>query len=147
MKSLFFHLYGKRGAAKLPIAKNVACFIAIVFALLTKVELYAAQDKAIYLDDRQTIEARLDDLLPRLTLEEKFLSCMPIPCSRLAGITRLGIPELWMDDGPMGVRQDVIEGFRNANKTDDSSTALPATLALAATFDIELAPKLRRRHR
>ncbi len=139
MKSVFFHLYGKRGAAELRTTKHVARFLAIVCAFFAKVELSAAQDQAIYLDDRQTIEARLNDLLPRLTLEEKVSLVHANSVFTVAGIPRLGIPKLWMDDGPMGVRQDVIEGFRNANKTDDSSTALPATLAFAATFDVDLA--------
>ena len=56
-----------------------------------------------------------------------------------AGVPRLGVPELWMDDGPMGVREEVGEGFRNMNRTDDFATAMPATLGLAATFNTNLA--------
>jgi beta-glucosidase len=44
-----------------------------------------------------------------------------------------------MDDGPMGVREEVGEGFRNMNRTDDFATAMPASLGLAATFDSDLA--------
>lgn len=56
-----------------------------------------------------------------------------------AGVPRLGIPDLWMDDGPMGVRAEVGEGFRNMNLTNDFATAMPASLGLAATFNTNLA--------
>ena len=55
------------------------------------------------------------------------------------GVPRLGIPKLWMDDGPMGVREEVGEGFRNLNRQDDFATAMPATIGLAATFNNDLA--------
>ena len=45
----------------------------------------------------------------------------------LAGIARLGIPELRMTDGPAGVR------------LDHEATALPSAAALTATFDRDLA--------
>ena len=44
-----------------------------------------------------------------------------------------------MDDGPMGVREEVGEGFRNLNRQDDFATAMPATIGLAATFNTNLA--------
>jgi beta-glucosidase len=55
------------------------------------------------------------------------------------GVPRLGIPDLWMDDGPMGVRAEVGEHFKNLNRTDDFATGMPATLGLAATFDTGIA--------
>ena len=98
-----------------------------------------AQERPLYLDDSKTIEARVADLLPRLTVDEKISMVHAKSTFAVAGVPRLGIPDLWMDDGPMGVRAEVGEGFRNLNRTDDFATAMPATLGLAATFNTNLA--------
>ena len=99
----------------------------------------AAQERPLYLNETQSIEARVADLLPRLTLEEKVSLVHGNSTFTTAGVPRLGIPELWMDDGPLGVRAEVGQGFRNMNRTDDFATAMPASLGLAATFDTGLA--------
>jgi beta-glucosidase len=87
----------------------------------------------------QPVEARIESLLSQMTLEEKISLVHAKSTFSVAGVPRLGIPELWMDDGPMGVREEVGEGFRNLNRTDDFATAMPATLGLAATFNTNLA--------
>src|SRR5581483_5776454 len=59
-----------------------------------------------YKDPKAALEDRVNDLLKRLTLEEKvsmmagggFFSSMPIP--------RLGVPALRFTDGPNGVRSN-----------------------------------------
>lgn len=99
----------------------------------------AGQDRPLYLNDAEAMEARIADLLPRLTLEEKVSLAHANSTFSTAGVPRLGIPELWMDDGPMGVREEVGNGWRNMNRADDFATAMPATLGLAATFDTDLA--------
>jgi beta-glucosidase len=99
----------------------------------------SAQERPTYLDNTKSIDSRVEDLLPRLTLEEKVSMAHAQSTFSVAGVPRLGIPELWMDDGPMGVRQEVGEGFRNLDRQDDFCTAMPATLGLAATFDKDLA--------
>jgi beta-glucosidase len=106
--------------------------------LVTGVSVLGAE-QPLYLDNRQPIAARVEDLLSRLTLEEKDSLVYANSTFSVAGVPRLGIPELWMDDGPMGVREEVGVGFRNMNRTDDFATAMPATLGLAATFDTNLA--------
>jgi len=94
---------------------------------------------AVYLDPAKPVEVRVADLLPRLTLEEKVSMVHAQSTFSAAGVPRLGIPDLWMDDGPLGVRAEVGEGFRNLNRTDDFATAMPATLGLAASFNTNLA--------
>jgi beta-glucosidase len=111
---------------------------ALAIVLLVSPAVFA-QQRPIYLDELKPIEQRIADLLPRLTLEEKVAMCHAKSTFAVAGVPRLGIPDLWMDDGPMGVRQEVGEGFRNLDREDDSATAMPATLGLAATFDVEIA--------
>jgi len=99
----------------------------------------AAQEHSPYLDASQPVEARINDLLPQLTLEEKVSLVHGNANFTTAGVLRLGIPELWMDDGPLGVREEVGEQFKIVGRTDDFATAMPATLGLAATWNPELA--------
>jgi beta-glucosidase len=98
-----------------------------------------AQEHPLYIDDKQPIEARINDLLPRLTLEEKVSLVHANSNFSTAGVPRLGIPALWMDDGPLGVREEVGEHFMIVGRTDDFATAMPGTLGLAATWNPDLA--------
>jgi len=108
-------------------------------AALVLTTLGLSAQPAAYLDPTLSIEARVADLLPRLTVDEKIGLVHARSTFADQGVPRLGIPDLWMDDGPMGVREEVGEGFRNLNRQDDFATAMPATLGLAATFNPELA--------
>jgi len=98
-----------------------------------------AQERPLYLDGAKPVEARVADLLSRLTLEEKVSLVHAQSNFSTAGVPRLGIPELWMDDGPLGVREEVGEGGVILNHKDDFATAMPGTLGLAATWDVNLA--------
>ena len=111
------------------------CLIALT---ATTLRTLGAQE-AVYLDEAKSIDVRVADLLSRLTIEEKVAMVHAKSTFAVEGVPRLGIPDLWMDDGPMGVRQEVGEGFRNLNRQDDFATAMPATIGLAATFNVDLA--------
>lgn len=84
-----------------------------------------------------TRAADVDALLQAMTLDEKLAMLHgqrdPDPALGLnsagfvQGVPWLGIPDLRLADGPAGIRTDV------------SATALPAPVALAASFDRELA--------
>ncbi|MFB8047549.1 beta-glucosidase [Streptomyces hydrogenans] len=78
--------------------------------------------------------SRVDNLLARLTLDEKvsLLHGAPDPASlgqvgHVPGVPRLGIPPLRLADGPAGIR------------VRRTATALPAPVMLAAAFDPGLA--------
>ncbi|OBJ77463.1 glycosyl hydrolase [Mycobacterium gordonae] len=64
--------------------------------------------------------------------DERIPPDVPMSAGYVPGIARLGIPALRMSDAGLGVTNP---GFR----AGDTATALPAGLALAATFDPELA--------
>src|SRR5450432_487278 len=91
-----------------------------------------AQERPPYLDDSKPVEVRVADLLPRLTIDEKISMVHAKSTFAVAGVPRLGIPDLWMDDGPMGVRAEVGKDFKNLQRKDDFATAMPATIGLAA---------------
>ena len=100
----------------------------------------SADEKALYLDASKPIDARVDDLLGRLTLEEKVSLVHANGKFRAGGIERLGVPPLWTADGPHGVREEVqVDSWAPAGWTTDYATAMPTGIALAATWSPELA--------
>ena len=113
----------------------------IVFALsLVLVSTVAAKETPVYLDDSKPIEERVEDALSRMTLDEKIAICHAQSKFSTPGCQRLGIPEIWMSDGPHGVRMEFDwDDWTHAGWTNDSCTALPALTCLAASFNPELA--------
>ncbi len=108
----------------------------VVAIVLAGMATAGAQERPVYLDDSKPVEARVEDLLSRLTLEEKVALVHADSSFSVAGVPRLGLDKLVMDDGPLGVRA---EGRDHQPPVDDFSTAMPATLGLAATWNPELA--------
>lgn len=74
----------------------------------------------------QTVEQRIDSLLSEMTLEEKVEQLYKAGAMHTADNTRLDIPGFVMADGPHGVR-------------DGLATSFPVGIAMAATWDVELA--------
>src|ERR1700733_1466090 len=75
-----------------------------------------------------TVEARVSDLLKRMTLEEKVAMLAGSGWMESQPIERLGVPAIKMADGPMGVRNWTgSSAVTNAvNATRVTSTAFPA---------------------
>lgn len=94
----------------------------------------------VYLDDSKPLEERVEDALSRMTLREKINIIHAQSKFSSPGVPRLGIPEIWCTDGPMGVRPEVLwDEWEQASWTNDSCTAMPALTALAATWNPEMA--------
>ena len=93
-----------------------------------------------YKDPKQTPEARVADLLKRMTLDEKVSMLAGSGWMESMPIERLGVPAIKMADGPMGVRAWFgSSAVTNAATTPRiTSTAFPAGLAMAATWDTDL---------
>ena len=112
-------------------------FVCLTLAAVTLTA--KSQQTPVYLDDVQPIELRVKDALQRMTLEEKVALCHAQSKFSSAGVPRLGIPELWMSDGPHGVRAEINwNNWNHAEWTNDSCTAFPALTCLAATWNPEL---------
>src|SRR5580693_7876141 len=75
------------------------------------------------------VEKRVDSLLGKMTLEEKIEMIGGINDFYTRPVPRLGIPSLRMSDGPMGVHDYGL------------TTAYPAGIALAASWDADLAER------
>ena len=96
----------------------------------------AAQSVPVYLDDTKPIEVRVEDALKRMTLDEKIAVIHAQSKFSSPGVKRLGIPDFWTDDGPHGVRPDVLwDKWEQAGQTNDSCVAFPALTCLAATWN------------
>ena len=96
-------------------------------------------DGPTYLNPNAPIEERVEDALARMTLEEKVGMTTAQSKFSSRGVPRLGIPELWHTDGPHGIRPEVLwDEWDQAGWTNDSCTAFPALINLAATWDKEM---------
>ena len=113
----------------------------IIIALAAFVTMTAnAQTLPVYLDESRPIEERIDDALSRMTLDEKIAVIHAQSKFSSAGVKRLGFPDFWTDDGPHGVRPDVLwDEWVQAGHTNDSCVAFPALTCLAATWNPQMA--------
>ena len=93
-----------------------------------------------YLDVSKPVEQRVEDALKRMTLDEKIAVIHAQSKFSSPGVKRLGFPDFWTDDGPHGVRPDVLwDEWEQAGQTNDSCVAFPALTCLAATWNPQMA--------
>jgi beta-glucosidase len=96
---------------------------AALFAAAILLSLSSAQQKPIYSDPSAPIERRVDDLVSRMTLEEKVSQLM----NDSPAIERLGVPAYnWWNE--------CLHGVARAGR----ATVFPQTIGLAATWDADL---------
>jgi beta-glucosidase len=100
---------------------------ALLLLLPTLVLVLAAEAGGQKAPSSET-DARVEELLSRMTLDEK-LSLLAGTGFDTVAIPRLGIPALHMTDGPAGIRTG-------------PATSFPAGVALAASFDPELVERV-----
>ncbi len=114
----------------------------MLLALLVAVAVPAVSDESPLPSSERArpVDARIDDLLASLTLEEKVAIVHGNGRFRSGSVERLGIPYLWTSDGPHGIREEVKpDSWEPTGATDDFATALPTGIGLAATWSGELA--------
>src|SRR5579871_2095446 len=81
--------------------------------------------------------ARIDELLDQLTLEEKASLTIGRDVWRTQPIERLGIPSIWLSDGPTGLRK-ALSATEIGLGTSVPATCFPTASALGATWDVDL---------
>ena len=92
-----------------------------------------------YLNPQAPIEERVKDALSKMTTHEKIQVLHAQSKFTSAGVPRLGIRQLNMDDGPHGVREELEwNTWSPARWTNDSIVAFPSLTCLAATWNREL---------
>ncbi|MDE6467727.1 MAG: glycoside hydrolase family 3 C-terminal domain-containing protein, partial [Muribaculaceae bacterium] len=84
----------------------------------------------VYKDASAPVDARVEDLLGRMTLEEKIDYIGGYKGFYIRGVERLGIPEIKLTDGPVGTHKD------------GRSTAYPAGVLSASTWNRDLVYEL-----
>ncbi|MGZ3950963.1 MAG: hypothetical protein ACXVBZ_06180, partial [Flavisolibacter sp.] len=105
---------------------TIAFLLTGVFSLMLLSNV-KAQDKS-----DSSIDKKISSIIQRLTLEEKIAMLHANTLFSSAGVKRLGIPDLYCDDGPLGIREEVLPGWGSAHLTTDSATFFPNGSALAA---------------
>ncbi len=88
----------------------------------------ATLTNAPFRDPAAPLEIRVEDLLGRLTLDEKVALMAGSAPFTLHGVSRLGVPAVRVTDGPTGVRSQ--EGA--------AATVFPVGVAMAATWNPDL---------
>ncbi|WOT06358.1 glycoside hydrolase family 3 C-terminal domain-containing protein [Shewanella youngdeokensis] len=86
------------------------------------------------------VEASINKLMAQLTLEEKVSLIHANGKFNTAAVERLGIHEMWLSDGPHGVRHEIERhSWNSANWNSDFSTYLPVLTAVAASWNTDMA--------
>ena len=118
----------------------------------TFLDLNANERLDVYEDERMPLEKRVSNLLSLMTLEEKIHLLkgsgigsaiglnepgvgIPGAVGTLVATPRLGIPTVYLSDGPAGLR---IEPKRKGEDRTYNSTAFPIATLLASTWNQEL---------
>src|SRR5215217_3236286 len=104
--------------------RALSCALVFNLCLLLVAPTFGqAQTKPPYLDPRLPVDRRVEDLVSRMTLEEKISQMM----NRAAAVERLGVPEYeWWNEALHGVARAGI------------ATVFPQAIGLAATWDTKL---------
>ncbi|MEW6200619.1 MAG: glycoside hydrolase family 3 C-terminal domain-containing protein [bacterium] len=91
---------------------------------LISIEIAVSADMPLYKNTEAPVEQRVEDLLGRMTLEEKINMVSGDPATGFSTLPneRLGIPKFTMSDGPHGVRWGI-------------STCFPTSVTMASTWN------------
>ena len=114
-----------------PIRTLKRCFVISVFLMLWSVT-YGTNH--VYTDPNASVEQRVQDLLGRLTLEEKAGFMSGKNMWFMKGVERLGIPSVQVTDCGHGVTVILDEGGRYSG----CATCFPTAVAQAASWDTNL---------
>ena len=110
----------------------------LILALTAMAAINMSSQK--YLDPKVPLEERVEDALAKMTLHEKIQVVHAQSKFTSAGVPRLGIRQLNMDDGPHGVREELEWNSWNvARWTNDYCVAFPSLTCLAATWNRDCA--------
>ena len=91
-------------------------------------------------DPGSILDQKLASIVKKMTIEEKVQLLHANSKFYVSGVSRLGIPEWALSDGPHGVRAEINRNDWNyAGWTNDSATCFPPGTALAASWNPALA--------
>lgn len=114
-------------------------YLSLLLLVFGTVAASAQTARPLYLDAKAPMEERVKDALSRMTVHEKIQVLHAQSKFTSAGVPRLGLRQLNMDDGPHGVREELEwNSWSPAKWTNDSIVAFPSLTCLAATWNPEL---------
>src|ERR1700721_2906771 len=122
--------------------KRLACLLSLLLAATAGLaQTQSKSDIPPYKNPRLPVEQRVQDLLGRMTLQEKVAMLSGADWMQSVPNQRLGIPSIKMADGPIGIRSWA--GPSSETKAEVAgkkvtTTAFPAGVAMAATWDTDL---------
>ncbi|WP_226960709.1 beta-glucosidase family protein [Thalassotalea sp. LPB0316] len=86
------------------------------------------------------VEENVERVLSQLSLKEKVSLVHASGKFHVNAIERIGLPELWLSDGPHGVRYQIErDSWAPAGWDDDYSTYLPHLTSVAASWNVDMA--------
>jgi beta-glucosidase len=132
--------FNNHNARNIRLLSRIFALVAVLVAGVVAAPCQDVPSNAPYKNSKLLVEERVHDLLGRMTLEEKASMLSGTNWMGSVAIPRLGLPSIKMADGPMGIRS--WHGPSAKTKADDDqfrSTAFPAGIAVAATWDPEVA--------
>jgi beta-glucosidase len=122
--------------------RRLPCLLSILFAsIVCLAQKPSSSDVPSYKNPTLPVEQRVQDLLGRMTLQEKVAMLSGADWMQSVPNQRLGIPSIKMADGPLGIRSwagPSSETGAEVAKKQVTTTAFPAGIAMAATWDTEL---------
>ena len=81
-------------------------------------------------------------ILDELTLDEKLSLLSGKTFWLTQEIDRVGIPSVWMSDGPHGLRKEKASAGTNIMQESETSTCFPTAVTTASSWDVELMEKV-----
>src|SRR6202522_4022519 len=135
--------YGRSGGSRSMVAVGLALAVLLgVGAVALARPRTPAQEEpaqALYKATKQPVEKRVEDLLGRMTVEEKVSLLSGADWMDSVAIPRLGIPSIKMADGPAGIRSwfgpSALTNAADSKFPKFASTAFPSGIGVAATWD------------
>jgi beta-glucosidase len=108
----------------------IKCKLSILWIILVLLPLNLLAQEPLYKNKNAALEDRVNSILSQMTLDEKvdYIGGYKYLCIR--PIERLGLPKIYMSDGPVGVNEY------------GQSTAYPCGIMDAATWNTALIEKL-----
>lgn len=83
-------------------------------------------------------ERNYQEILEQLTIEEKASLCSGLTFWKTKPIDRLGIPSVWMSDGPNGLRKEMQTAGTNIMQKSEIATCFPTAVTTASSWDPSL---------
>ena len=120
----------------LPVILFLCAVVCATF--LSKTRADSSNSTPPYKNPSFTPDQRVADLLERMTLDEKVAMLAGAGWMETVPNARLGIPSIKMADGPMGVRSWLGSSAVTNASAPIRSTAFPAGVAMAATWNPDL---------